>query len=312
MGEAEQQQTPSEKLLEALQGYVRQVVPAAAEGQPIAAGGEAPNWKDIFLFILFASNLTMIVWSVPEEWLKTSQLEVVQKMIPVIGSGLFTLFAAWYKDKALQWIRSRGFRFAQIPLTALAVTLSVPILPLRVVTHPEDSSLYLDKLDNSHLRDWKKDFRVKLGSHSFFLKHHEDQEQTLTPTFERSWTELVWHSISGEPIELNLVCHYRFYSPQTHGITVDVTRKDGPFSKDFLRDDLLKNGGLQLINDHTLRLNSRGPNDSSEPTQLPAGEYTAIALKEDCTPSPPQIFTVHPARHADRTFWEFPKLTCPQ
>lgn len=313
MGGAEQEQTPSEKLLQALQAYVQDVAGAPAYGQPAgAAGHDPPTWKDVLLLLVFVCDLALIVWSVPEEWLKSTQLEFLQKLLPVIGGGGFTLLAAWYKDKTLQWTQSRRFKLCLIPITAIAVVLTVPILPVRIVAYPEDAIVYLDKPDDDHLRDWKRSFRVKLGNHAFILKHHEDQDQPLTPIFERNLAQLVSLFVFGEPLEINLVCPYRFYSPNTHGITVDITPKRGTFSKDFLRDDLLKNGGLQKINERTLRLNPRSADDASEPTQLPAGEYTAIASKGECTPSDPQPFTVHPARHADRKYLEFPRLTCPQ
>jgi len=317
MGETgAEKRTPSENLLEALKAYVGEVALTnpAASAPTGGSGQKRATWLDIFIFLLFACDLAMIVWSVPEEWLKSTQLEFARNVVPVLGGGLFTLVAAWYKEKALSWTGSIRFRLFQIPLTAFAVILAVPILPVSVLPAPDDAVLFVDNKDApDHLRPCNHAFRVTLHDHSFILNHQDDTRNASSEQFDLKWTRLVALFFRGKPLELSMVYPFRFTSMDTSGVSVQITRLSGPFAEDFRREDILKKYHLEPVNDKTLRITLQlpaGGEESSLPTHLPVGSYEAVSSKRGCEASERRSFEVLAVQDSSRSELLLPELKC--
>src|SRR5258708_15334246 len=177
----------ADKLAEALKEYVRSQLPHATR----ATDNETkPRKSDVFLFVVFAANLALLTWSLPAEALKSDQLEFFEKIIPAVGGSLFALIAAWFKKETLLVIKKPWFRWGQIPLSALALLLGAPIIPLHVRVQPADPKaiLYLDKSDHDHLRNWNNTLSVRFAEHDLIAKHYDSDR----------WNERTFHWKRGD------------------------------------------------------------------------------------------------------------------
>jgi hypothetical protein len=281
MSSTEATATPSEKLTEALQEFLRSELSHASA---VPNTGRKPTKRDVLFFVIFAANLALLTWSLPAETLKSEQLEFFEKIIPAVGGSLLALLAAWFKDNTLQVIQHPWFRWSQLPLGVLALLLGAPILPLHLKVEPADSKaiLYLDKSDQDHFREWKDTpVWVRFAGHDFIAKHYDGNgwNERIFHWGRRDLAAMWWR---GE-IDLPLLYTVRMNLPDS-GLIINIQKKT-EFDEDFLRADMLAPQHLTKLDTRRIVFTPISSGDLSPLTKLPVGDYELMASKTGCESS---------------------------
>lgn len=314
---------PAEKKLtnamaEFVQEEIRRTTGKAADDGP------KPSKVDVFVFVVFAVNLSLLIWTIPSELLKKEQLEFFEKIIPVVGGSLFALIVAWFKEKTVQVIRSPWFRWGQIPLACLALLLGAPVIPLHVKVAPADSLaiLCVDKEDSDHMRDWNKTIWVSFTEHNIIVKHNDSGG--WNPRFfhwkQRDLLRMLWRH---HEVELPVLYSVRM-NLQEPGLMVRIrkvnrqdvstgTREEGTeFDDDFLRRDQLADQHLAEMDRQRITLTPRTSGDLSPLTKLPAGQYELSSWRKGCDPGKEVALTVPPTANAENCQVDLEPPKCPQ
>jgi hypothetical protein len=243
---------------------------------------------------VFVANLALLILAIPGGLVKNEQLEFLEKIIPVVGGTLFALIVAWFKEKTVTIVQSGWFRWGQIPLTALALLLGAPVLPLHVKVLPADkfAILFVDRDDPDHMRDWNETIWVSLSGHDVVAKHNDPGgwNARFFHWSQRDVLSMLWRH---QEVELPLLYTVRV-NLQEPGLAVNIRRvinrqvgketkeERAQFDKDFLRKDKLADQHLAEVDPETLTLTPRTGGDLSPLAKLPAGQYELSAVKTGC------------------------------
>jgi hypothetical protein len=267
-----------QKLTEAMAEFVKEQM-----AQPSAPTGNAkPRTSDVIIFVVFAANLALLMWSLPSEFLKSEQWEFYEKIIPAVGGSLFTLIAAWFKEETVNLIQRPWFRWGQIPLAVVSLLLGAPVLPLQLKVEPADQGaiLFMDKDDQDHFREWRKTVWVSLAEHDLIAKH-ADPKGWNPRTFHLSRRDLLAILWRQREVELPLLYSVRV-NLSDPGLTVSIRKSGTEFDDDFLRAENLAPQHLSKLDKRTLMLIPASNENLGPLTKLPAGEYELTVAKTGC------------------------------
>lgn len=290
--------TPTNNRLDEI---IRQIVREEITNPSVPAVSEPlqPTLKDGIWLLVMVTNVALLLALVPDTILTNSKLGLFLKLVPWLGSSLFVLGYAWFRDGILDLTRRRIFKVlllaALVILTPLAVS-KLRIFRIHPLIEPSTAKVLID--DKPVMTNSDDGINVSLQSHTITIMEdsaddgeNADEKKQNKRKFQMSFREVfrAWRDSS-----------YRPRWPLIYDVTVSdqklvdliEIRKEGDFDPDFWAQPAPAYGGAEVIRGAEpglLLFNWTGGDVS---LRLPYGRYKLTARRQNCADSEDQTVDV--------------------
>lgn len=220
---------PAVRLEESLRDLVHEemgVVRASAQKQ-------TPSRSDAFWLFLCVADAALFLWLLPDEKLSDKRVELLFKLVTLLGGSLFVLGYVWFRDLFLAYVRHLWFKITLVALPFLLVPIYVTgmdIFPIAPEIEPRNAELEIDGVTRQ-----KNNLKVSLRSHKVIVRVKSPNDQD-TPT-ERPFPlspGAIWRSWRNNeqphwPVDFPVPVNFSEEGPET----VELIKEDGKFDPEF-------------------------------------------------------------------------------
>ncbi len=239
-----------------------------------------PRASDAGWFLVVVTNSVLLLTLVPDEWFKDPRIEILGKLVPWLGSGLFLVGCTWFRDRFLQIGRQRAFKVGMVITLVVLSLIQLPLFSINIAAAPADAKVLVDSrlLDDPTRHQW-----LTLGRHEVRVVQSlgEDRNERI---FSLSSADLLPGFLGWSPERLRcpLLWKVDFAVPDHPGATLRIESSDGAFDDHFWNS--YAETPLVRISDSsdstalfTLRSNSY-----AESAMIPVGSYRVTAQVQGC------------------------------
>ena len=285
------------KLEQAIREVVREEV---ARPRPLIVPEAKPTFSDAAWWLLCLIDIALLLWWIPENFFESRRVDFFIKAAAFIGSSLFLLTYAWFKEQILSFTRRRIFHVLVIAFLIVLLPFYIslfPIFRLNPRVEPQTAELIVDGKTETKFRP--DDLRLSVGQHTITVIDTTSDEKPNSRDFQVGYLDFLrsWFRKDAGPYWPLL--YPVGISTDEPGVVIVIRKKDGDFDRDFTRGRHTTGfkAPIQFIEPKVLSFaaNENGIDSIS----LPYGTYEFIARKEGCGQTEPQIISAH---NADAAF----------
>jgi hypothetical protein len=285
--------TTSARLEEAIRQIVREEIkhPSVAalseetkKVTEVPASSPQPNLKDGLWLLLIVTNVALLLALVPDNVLTNSKLGLLVKLVPWLGSYLFVLGYAWFRDGILEL--TRHIIFKVLMLGALVILGPLSVSKLRIFqVHPliEPSSAEVQVDGEPVAVDTKGEIRISLQRHTITISENstDEGEKPNTREFQMSFREAfrAWRESTYQPRWTLL---YDVAVSDQKAVDELEIRKAGDLDPDFWRNPEPAYGGAAVTQGREPGMLLFKWTGGDVGLRLPYGSYKLTARRQGC------------------------------
>ena len=289
--------TPSIKLEQAIREVVREELGRPIQHERVEP---KPTLSDAVWWLLCVIDIGLLLWWIPETFFENRKVDFYIKAAAWVGSYLFLLSYAWFKDQILAFSRRRIFKSLIIGALVILFPVYVSLLPifsLNPRVEPKTAELIVDGKTEAKVRP--DDLRLSFGVHKITVVDASDVEGSPNSRpFQVGYSDFfrAWFWKDGRPYwPLLYAVAVQAHEP---GVTIIIRKKDGDFDRDFANKKPTPStefGAPVKFIEPGKALSFLAIENVIDSISLPYGTYEFTGLKEGCGQSQPQSISSNDA-----------------